>query len=279
MHTDQQPRWIGGVEPAPELLHATGVGIMELECRQQPERLRALLSAYSTDPAIRRELDGLRALAAAPGPVLFLGMGGSLCSSYSGSVGLHAEGRPAFSLDAGEWLHYGTSTWDQSPLSILLTTSGESAELVELMKAAGPRPLALLCNNEASPCWRMAHRRLPILAGPEYGNATKTYTNAAAGRLHRGRRDPRPKLARRCRDRRRRVRRVARSRLCPARRTGGLLPRRRQYRNHRPGRGLRRRCHECVVHSRASPDIAPRPTPAPVSAMAPTSTRTPLTWL
>jgi glucosamine--fructose-6-phosphate aminotransferase (isomerizing) len=29
----------------------------------------------------------------------------------------------------------------------------------------------------------MAHHRLPILAGPEYGNATKTYTNAAAASI------------------------------------------------------------------------------------------------
>jgi glucosamine--fructose-6-phosphate aminotransferase (isomerizing) len=110
-------------------------------------------------------------------------MGGSLCSSYGGSVTLHSSGRPSFSVDAGEWLHYGASTWDQAALSVLLTTSGESAELVELVKAAGKRPLALICNNPASPCWRLAESRLPILAGPEYGNATKTYTNATAASI------------------------------------------------------------------------------------------------
>jgi glutamine---fructose-6-phosphate transaminase (isomerizing) len=183
MQNNQAPRWIGGVEPAPELLRAGGTEIMELECREQPERLRGLLRAYATDPEIRRQLAEIRELCAAPGPVLFLGMGGSLCSSYGGSVPLHSQGRPAFSVDAGEWLHYGTRTWHQAALSVLLTTSGESAELVELVKAAGERPLALICNNAASPCRQMTRRWLPILAGPEYGNATKTYTNSTAAAI------------------------------------------------------------------------------------------------
>lgn len=183
MLKDETPRWIAGVEPATELLNATGTEILEIECREQPSRLRDLLRAYSGDPAIRAELAKLKALGTGSGPVLFLGMGGSLCSSYGGSVTLHSSGKPSFSVDAGEWLHYGASTWGQAALSVLLTTSGESAELVELVKAAGKRPLALICNNPASPCWRLAESRLPILAGPEYGNATKTYTNATAASI------------------------------------------------------------------------------------------------
>lgn len=183
MQNNQAPRWIGGVEPTPELLGASGTRILELECLEQPERLRGLLRTYATDPEIRRQMAELKELGAATGPVLFFGMGGSLCSSYGGSVGLHSQGRPAFSVDAGEWLHYGTRTWDQAALSVLSTTSGESAELVELVKAAGERPLALICNNAVSPCWQMSRWRLPILAGPEYGNATKTYTNSTAAAI------------------------------------------------------------------------------------------------
>jgi glucosamine--fructose-6-phosphate aminotransferase (isomerizing) len=40
--------------------------------------------------------------------------------------------------------------------------------------------MGLLCNNDKSACWSLARHRLPILAGPEYGNATKTYINATA---------------------------------------------------------------------------------------------------
>ena len=65
---------------------------------------------------------------------MFIGMGASYCSSFSASVELTTHGRPSFSADAGEWLHYARPVWNDAALSVLLTTSGESAELVELMK-------------------------------------------------------------------------------------------------------------------------------------------------
>jgi glucosamine--fructose-6-phosphate aminotransferase (isomerizing) len=182
-NSKEAPRWVGGIEPAKELLTATGIQILEIECREQPERLRQLLTAYAGDPAIQAELKKLRKLADRKGPVLFIGMGASYCSSISGSILLQSHGRPSFSVDAGEWLHYATPVWDDAALSILLTTSGESAELVELFKRGGDRGLGLICNNPASTCWHLAKNKLPILAGPEYGNATKTYTNATAAAI------------------------------------------------------------------------------------------------
>ncbi|MGD0890316.1 MAG: SIS domain-containing protein [Terracidiphilus sp.] len=177
-------RWISGIEPARELLSATGAQILEIECREQPQKLHELIRAYASDPAIRSTLDTLRdAAAAKAGPVLFIGMGASFCSAISGSTTLQSHGRPSFTVDAGEWLHYGVSVWDDAALSILLTTSGESAELVELFKHGTTGPLALISNNPASTCWKLTENRLPILAGPEYGNATKTYTNAAAAAI------------------------------------------------------------------------------------------------
>ena len=110
-------------------------------------------------------------------------MGASYCSSFSGSVLLQTHGRPSFTVDAGEWLHYAQSVWDDAAFSVLLTASGESAELVELMKTGSDRPLGLICNNSASTCWRLAENRFPVLAGPEYGNATKTYSNTAAAAI------------------------------------------------------------------------------------------------
>jgi len=180
---NRERRWISGVEPAPELLSATGTEILEIECREQPGRLQELIRAYAEDPEIASTMHHLRHAAAARGPVLFLGMGASLCSSISGSVLLQTHGRPSFSVDAGEWLHYGVSVSNDPALSVLLTTSGESAELVELLRRSAKTQMALICNNTASTCWGLAQDRLPILAGPEYGNATKTYTNATAAAI------------------------------------------------------------------------------------------------
>jgi glucosamine--fructose-6-phosphate aminotransferase (isomerizing) len=176
-------RWIGGVEPRTELLSANGTQILEIECREQPDRLRELIAVYREDSSVHEQFAAFRKLAAAPGPVLFLGMGASYCSSMSGSALLQTHGRSSFSLDAGEWLHYGLPTASDAALSVLLTTSGESAELVELLRRTNDGPVGLICNNPESTCWRLAEHKLPILAGPEYGNATKTYTNATAATI------------------------------------------------------------------------------------------------
>jgi glucosamine--fructose-6-phosphate aminotransferase (isomerizing) len=179
----QAPRWISGIEPPKELLAADGRQVLEIECRQQPQRLAELIEAYSQNETIRRELADLRASASPGGPVLLIGMGASYCSGISGVSWLQAHGRLSFVADAGEWLHYGLPAWNDVPTSILLTTSGESAELVELFRHGRDKQTGLICNNPASTCWTLANHRLPILAGPEYGNATKTYTNATAASI------------------------------------------------------------------------------------------------
>lgn len=180
--TESQPKkspWIAGVEPPAALRAKSMVEIYEMECREQPERLTQLLRAYREDSGIRKELDELATMARSRGPILFIGMGASYCSSITGVVHLQSHGRSSFAVDASEWLHY-SETWNQSALSVLVTTSGESAELVKLCEKEANQPLGLLCNNEKSACWSLVQHKLPILAGPEYGNATKTYTNATA---------------------------------------------------------------------------------------------------
>ncbi len=176
---DNASRWIAGVEPPSNLLNQSMNSIYEMECREQPKRLAFLLNAYQTDPLIRQELDKLRQMSLSAGPILFIGMGASYCSSITGSSYLQSGGRSSFTVDAGEWLHY-SGAWEQAALSLLVTTSGESAELVQLCRMGAHKPIALLCNNEKSACWSSVQNKLPILAGPEYGNATKTYTNATA---------------------------------------------------------------------------------------------------
>jgi glutamine---fructose-6-phosphate transaminase (isomerizing) len=178
----EQPHWIGGVEPPKELLAMNGTQMLEHECREQPARLRALVAAYRNQEEIRGELDAIREVASRNrAPLIFIGMGGSLSASVSASTHLQSNGRLAFSVDAGEWLHYARQVWKDAAISVVMTASGESAELVEFMKQdlSGDH-LALICNNPASPCWKLARHPLPILAGPEYGNATKTYTNSTA---------------------------------------------------------------------------------------------------
>ena len=176
---DLASRWIGGVEPPSELRGRNMTSIYEMECREQPQRLAQLLHAYQSDSVIRQELEILCGMSRSSGPILMIGMGASYCSSITGVSYLQSGGRSSFALDASEWLHY-SATWDEAALSLLITTSGESAELVRLCQKGAPTPLALLSNNYRSTCWSLVQHRLPIMAGPEFGNATKTYTNATA---------------------------------------------------------------------------------------------------
>lgn len=176
----RESRWIAGVEPPSEMLARSMTSIYEMECREQPERLTQLLRAYHEDRPIREEMDRLRQRSSLSGPILFVGMGASYCSAITGASVLQSYGRSSFAVDAGEWLHYSCGAWDQVALSLLLTTSGESAELVQLCQKGAHKRIALLCNNEKSTCWSLTENKFPILAGPEYGNATKTYTNATA---------------------------------------------------------------------------------------------------
>lgn len=177
---DAGRRWIAGIEPSAEMRTLSMPAIFEKECREQPERLAKLFRAYSQEISIREEMEKVRQMALSEGPVLFIGMGASYCSSITGSTWLQSCGRSSFVVDAGEWLHYSLDVWDRVAASILVSTSGESKELVELCQKPAHKPLALLCNNEKSVCWPRTRIHLPILAGPEYGNATKTYSNATA---------------------------------------------------------------------------------------------------
>jgi glutamine---fructose-6-phosphate transaminase (isomerizing) len=179
----QESHWIAGVEPPKEMLTRSMTSIYEMECREQAERLAHLLRAYREEQTIRSALEQLARMALSPGPLMLAGMGASYCSSVVASSFFQSCGRVAFAADASEWLHYSRPIWDQAAVSILLTTSGESAELVQLCRNGPKLPIALLCNNEKSMCWLSVEVKLPILAGPEYGNATKTFTNATAASI------------------------------------------------------------------------------------------------
>jgi len=154
--------------------------IFSAECMQQKVLLGEAFSAYSVDPEIRAELERAKKAIRSGLPLVWLGMGASFCSSISGATRYSLAGRPSFAVEASEWLHYAVATWNDVAGPILITTSGESAELVELCSRRQNFTRLLICNQPASSCWKAATIHLPILAGEEKGNATKSYINCAA---------------------------------------------------------------------------------------------------
>ena len=154
--------------------------IFDAECMEQAACLEKVFRAYAGDGEVREELERMKKSIAAGRPLVWLGMGASYCSSISGSTRYSQAGQPSFAVEASEWLHYALASWDQVGGPILITTSGESAELVELCRRREKRAGLLICNFPESTCWKEADVRLPLLAGVEKGNATKSYTNCAA---------------------------------------------------------------------------------------------------
>ena len=150
------------------------------ECMEQPQCLNELFRAYSTDREIRIELEHVKDNVTPSKALVWLGMGASYCSSISGATRLSLSGRPSYCVEASEWLHFALSTWEHISGPILITTSGESAEMLDLCRQPGRHPRILICNSPESSCWKAAEVRLPIMVESEQGNATKTYTNCSA---------------------------------------------------------------------------------------------------
>ena len=181
---DKEPNWIAGVKPP-----SRSAGD-EYDRDLRKRMPRATPTACRSTACLQRgRIDPCRDEQA-----------GADCP-YSRANSVHWHGRfllffdCGFGLDAIPWKVFVlcrcggmVALLEQSmglrlPGSILTTASGESAELVQLCRQERGKPLALLCNNPKSPCWSLTEQRLPMLAGPEYGNATKTYTNATAASI------------------------------------------------------------------------------------------------
>ena len=176
-----QPHWIAGVKPSDELLAMSGTQVLEYECRQQPGKLRELIAAYSSNDQIRKQLRYACDVAGSTAaPVIFIGMGGSLCASIARPhICRQTEGWHLPSMRVSGCTTH--TVYGKMPrLSVLVTSSGESAELVALMKqgtqarspSSATTPPVSAGNWQTTAC--------PSSPGPEYGNATKTYTNSTA---------------------------------------------------------------------------------------------------
>lgn len=163
--------------------HDTMESTYAAECREQPARLAELCNEYDQSEFVREQLPAFRRAVLNDRPIIWAGMGASYCASLPGSLLLQSCGRPSFIVEASEWLYCSTEIWSEVAGPILVTASGESAELVELCQQRGREPRILLCNDVQSSCWSAAHIRFPILAGPEQANATKSYTNSTAASI------------------------------------------------------------------------------------------------
>ena len=150
------------------------------EISQQPAVLSGLRKFYASPGAIPSKV--LRGLTTSwPPTVVFTGMGSSLFAAYPAQAYLTGQGIRALVWETAELVHHHLKVLGGDTLLVVVSQSGETAEILHLLKSlpAEARVLAVT-NVEASPLAKCANLLLPMMAGGQGSVSTKTYTCSVA---------------------------------------------------------------------------------------------------
>lgn len=137
--------------------------------------------------ALVEQLDMLETLGAAAAgrpEVVFTGMGASYDACYPAVNELAARGVLALQIDTAELLHFRSNVLTSSTVLVLVSQSGESAEVVRLLDALErrtERPATVsVTNGSSNPLAQRADLRLDTRAGRERGPSTMTFAASVA---------------------------------------------------------------------------------------------------
>jgi glucosamine--fructose-6-phosphate aminotransferase (isomerizing) len=115
---------------------------------------------------------------------VFTGMGGSYDACYPAVNDLAARGVASLLVDAAELLHFRRPILNGRTLAIVVSQSGESAEIVRLaneLSRQRNRPfLVAITNGSSNDLARRADIALDTWAGPETGPSSVTFAGAMA---------------------------------------------------------------------------------------------------
>jgi fructoselysine-6-P-deglycase FrlB-like protein len=145
------------------------------EIAGQPDALRRAARGLRDQRATLEAVAGLLA----SGSVVLTGMGGSYAACYPLAAGLADAGRTAVMLGAAELLHFRLGILDASTPVIVVSQSGESAEIVRLVETLtgrdGGPPIVAVTNGTGNTLAGTADLVLDTRAGRETGPSTKTF--------------------------------------------------------------------------------------------------------
>lgn len=150
------------------------------EILQQPDALSCIRKYYASPGAIpltlRKKLGISRTTT-----VVFTGMGSSLHAAYPAQAYLTAMGYRAIVWEAAELLHHHLKVLAPDTLLVVVSQSGETVEVTQLLEAL-PKKIKVVAvtNVESSPLGRAGKLLLPMMAGVQASVSTKTYTCAVA---------------------------------------------------------------------------------------------------
>ncbi len=149
------------------------------EILEEPEALRRVYDAYVAheNPALLQAAELLRSSQ----PVFMTGMATSEYASYPASSLLNQNGKVNFVYDVSEFMYYHLPALQPGACLVLVSQSGNSAEIVHLLDQLDGRiPVVGVYNYEDSSLANQADIRLPIFAGPQLACGSKTNLSTIA---------------------------------------------------------------------------------------------------
>lgn len=149
------------------------------EIAAQPDAIRRAAAALVEQ---RDVLERAREAGATARTIVFTGMGSSYDACYPAVNDLAGRGVPSLLVDTAELLHFRRAILTPQTLVVIVSQSGESAEIVKLateLSRQRLRPFVIsVTNGLDNDLARRADIRLDTWAGPETGPSTKTFAAA-----------------------------------------------------------------------------------------------------
>jgi glucosamine--fructose-6-phosphate aminotransferase (isomerizing) len=151
------------------------------EIARQPEALRRAATALLEQ---RSALEEIREAGTTARTVVFTGMGSSYDACYPAVNDLAGRGVPSLLVDTAELLHFRRPILSHETLLIIVSQSGESAEIVklvgELSKQRGRPTVVSITNGLDNDLAKRANITLDTSVGKETGPSTMTFVAAMA---------------------------------------------------------------------------------------------------
>ncbi len=108
--------------------------------------------------------------------IVLTGMGSSFHALHPLSIELIKHGLTAMMVETSELLHYWNPLLGSKTLIVAVSQSGQSAEIIRLLKAnRGKSPIIGITNTAGSPLAERADAAILNKAGPEFSVSCKTY--------------------------------------------------------------------------------------------------------
>jgi glutamine---fructose-6-phosphate transaminase (isomerizing) len=149
------------------------------EILEQPEALRRIHRAYVAGS--NQALEHAAGLLQRSKPIYMAGMATSEYANLPASCLLSQYGKVNFIYDVSELLYYHLPVLSPDACLVLVSQSGNSAEITHILNDLGGRlPIIGVYNAEQSALAKQADVGLPILAGPQLACGSKTNLSSIA---------------------------------------------------------------------------------------------------